>query len=163
MATRETVLRLKEKLAFDVHTPSGFDLVIDSGADPAEPLTGPTPMELQLVALGGCTGMDAISILRKMRQDVVDYQVRLTSTRASDHPKVFTSVQLTHAVRGRDLSEPNVRRAIELTMARYCPVFHMLYPAVDISERYEIIDEATGAVTAGDVPVPPQERTRSAS
>lgn len=163
MAHGETVLRLKEKLAFDVHTPSGFDFVIDSGVDAAEPLTGPTPMELQLVALGGCTGMDAISILRKMRQDVTGYEVRLTQTRATAHPKVYTAVQLTHALRGRNLSEANVRRAIELTMARYCPVFHMLYPNVEISERFEITDDASGAVTAGDVPVPPQERARTAS
>jgi hypothetical protein len=62
-----------------------------------------------------------------------------------------------HVVRGRELSEPNVRRAIELTMLRYCPVFAMLHPTVDISERYELIDEETGAVTAGDVPMPEPE------
>jgi putative redox protein len=158
MATSQTTLHHKDGLKFQARTSSGFTLQLDSRVTPDEPLSAPTPMELQLVALGGCTAMDAISILRKMRQDVTDYDVRITHTRATEHPKVYTSIQLTHVVRGRDLSEPNVRRAIELTMARYCPVFAMLSPTVDISERYELVDEETGAVTAGDVPVPPPER-----
>ena len=150
----EAVLHLREKLQFIATTPSGFQLAIDSALTPDDRLTGPTPMELQLVALGGCTAMDVISILRKMRQDVVDYDVKLTHTRAQEHPKVYTSVQLRHVVRGRNLSEENVRRAIELTMARYCPVFAMLHPTVAISERYELIDEATGATKSRDVPMP---------
>ena len=150
----ETVLHLQEKLRFMATTPSGFRLVLDSVATPDEQLAGPTPMELQLVALGGCTAMDVISILRKMREDVTDYDVGLTHTRAAEHPKAYTSIQLRHIVRGRDVSEANVRRAIELTMIRYCPVFAMLHPTVAISERYELIDEVTGAVTAGDVSLP---------
>ncbi len=157
MPNRETVLHLKDGLKFEAHTPSGFDFTIDSIVTPEEKLTAPTPMELQLVALGGCTAMDTISILRKMRQDVTDYDVRLTSTRATEHPKRYTSVQLTHVVHGRDLSEPNVRRAIELTMTRYCPVFAMLNPTVDITERYELIDESGGATITGEVPLPAAE------
>lgn len=154
MAARETVLHLKDGLKFEAHTPSGFDFTIDSFVTPESSLTAPTPMELQLVALGGCTAMDTISILRKMRQDVTSYDVRLTHTRAPEHPKRYTSIQLTHVVRGRDSSEPNVRRAIELTMTRYCPVFAMLHPTVDITERYELIDEAGAATITGDVPFP---------
>jgi putative redox protein len=155
MAARETVLHLKDGLKFEARTPSGFDFLIDSIVTPEETLTAPSPMELQLVALGGCTAMDTISILRKMRQDVTDYQVRLTHTRAPEHPKRYTSIQLTHVVRGRDLSEPNVRRAIELTMTRYCPVFAMLHPTVDITERYDLIDEAGGPTITAEVPLPP--------
>jgi len=153
-AGRETVLRLNDGLRFTATTASGFEVELDSAVDPAGPVSAASPMELQLVALGGCTAMDVISILRKMRQDVVDYDVKLTHTRAQEHPKVYTSVQLRHVVRGRNLSEENVRRAIELTMARYCPVFAMLHPTVAISERYELIDEATGATKSRDVPMP---------
>jgi putative redox protein len=158
MPTHETTLHLKHGLTFEARTPSGFQVLLDSVAAPEATLAAPTPMELLLVAFGGCTAMDTISILRKMHQDVTDYDVRLTHTRATEHPKVYTSVQLTHVVRGRDLSEANVRRAVELTMARYCPVFAMLHPTVEISERYELIDVATGATTSADVPVPPPER-----
>ena len=110
-----------------------------------------TPMELQLVALGGCTAMDTISILRKMRQDVTAYDVRLTSERAAEHPRVYTSILMTHEIRGRGISEANVHRAIQLTMMRYCPVFAMLHPTVDMRERYEITDDDSGAVVSGDV------------
>ncbi|MDP9238564.1 MAG: OsmC family protein [Chloroflexota bacterium] len=146
----ETILRLDDGLRFVATTPSGFNLTLDSRAGPRELVAGPSPMELQLVALGGCTGMDVISILRKMREDVEDYSVRLTHTRAADHPKVYTTVQIEHRLRGNALREENVRRAIALTMTRYCPVFAMLFPKVTISERFEIVDAATGAVLAGE-------------
>ncbi len=162
-SNKQTVLHLRENLRFEATTPSGFRVDLDSAATPDERLAAPTPMELQLVALGGCTAMDVISILRKMREDVTDYDVKLTNTRAAEHPKVYTSIELTHVVRGRNLSEPNVRRAIKLAMARYCPVFAMLHPTVTITERYELIDEETGAVTAGDVPMPQPEADAAAA
>jgi putative redox protein len=147
---RETVLRLTDGPRFTATTASGFEIELDSAVDPDAPVSAPSPMELQLVALGGCTAMDVISILRKMRQDVTSYEVRLTHTRAPEHPKVYTSVQIRHRVRGSGVGEANVRRAIALTMTRYCPVFAMLYPKVAITERFEITDDQTGAVVAGE-------------
>lgn len=153
------VVRLNEGLRFTATTAGGFSIEADSRVDPLETPEAPSPMELQLAALGACTAMDTISILRKMRQDVTAYDVRLSHTRAAAHPRVFTAIQLRHTVRGRSIAEANVRRAIELTMTRYCPVFAMLSPTVAISERYEIIDDASGAVV-GEGEVPP---TSSAS
>lgn len=147
---REMSLQLQEGLHFKAFTPSGFELDIDSRLTPEERLAGPKPMELQLVSLAGCTGMDVISVLRKMRQDVTSYELSVMSTRQKEHPKVYTSVELLHRVRGRELSEANVRRAIELSMSRYCPVFAMLYPKVDIRERYELIDEDSAVVVEGE-------------
>jgi putative redox protein len=145
----ETRLHLVEELRFVATTSNGHVIQLDSNAD--GPPTAATPMQVQLVALGGCTAMDTISILRKMRQDVTAYDVRLTSERAGDHPRVFTSILLTHEIRGRAIVEASVRRAIQLTMVRYCPVFAMLYPRVDIHERYEVTDEGTGAKVTGEV------------
>ncbi|MBI5285735.1 MAG: OsmC family protein [Chloroflexi bacterium] len=157
----ETVLHLEDNLRFAATTASGFKIDIDSPAGGGA-LAGPSPMELQLVALGGCTAMDTISILRKMRQDVTRYDVKLTNTRAEEHPKRYVAIELTHVVHGRGLSEANVRRAIELTMTRYCPVFAMLHPTVAITERYELVDEATGATTIGEVPLPDEAAAESA-
>jgi putative redox protein len=153
-AGNETVVRLHRDLQFTATTPSGFHVELDSVVNAAGALAAPTPMEIQLVALGGCTAMDVISILRKMRLDVVDYQVHLTNERAAEHPKIYTSIALRHVVRGHDLSEANVRRAIELTMTRYCPVFAMLHPTVAITERYELIDESSGTTVSGEVTLP---------
>jgi putative redox protein len=146
----ETTLRLQDGLRFVATTPSGFDVTLDSRVESPDEAAGPSPMEVQLVALGGCTGMDTISILRKMREDVTGYSVGLTQRRAADHPKVFTSIQIEHRFRGNGLREANVRRAIALTMTRYCPVFAMLFPKVAITERFEIIDDGSGVVIAGD-------------
>ena len=145
----ETRLHLVDGLRFTGTTRTGHTVSLDSTEDGVA--SAATPMELQLVALGGCTAMDTISILRKMRQDVTAYDVRLTSERATEHPRVFTSILMTHEIRGRDIVETNVHRAIELTMIRYCPVFAMLHPTVDVRERYEITDEDSGAVVSGDV------------
>jgi len=151
---RETVVHFRDNLRFTATTPSGFDVDLDSSATPDGPLSAPTPMELQLVVLGGCSGMDVISILRKMRQDVTAYDVRMTNLRATEQPGAYTSIDLLHAVRGRGVGEANVRRAIELSMTRYCPIYAMLHPTVDVTERYEIIDETTGATVTGVVELP---------
>jgi putative redox protein len=147
----ETRLHLVDGLHFAGTTPSGYVVDLDSNVDGSP--VAPTPMELQLVTLGGCTGMDAVSILRKMRQEITGYDLRLTSTRAAEHPRVYTSILLVHEVRGRAVSEANVRRAIGLTMTRYCPVFAMLHPKVEIREQYEITDEDSGLVTRGEVSI----------
>jgi putative redox protein len=143
-------LRLEEGLRFIATTGSGFDVALDSRSD-IESMTAPSPMELQLVALGGCTAMDVISILRKMRQDVASYEVKLTGERALEHPRVYTTVTIDHSLRGTGIGRDQVHRAIELTMARYCPVFAMLYPTVAIQERFQITDEGSGATIDGVV------------
>jgi len=138
-------------LVFTATTKAGFTLKLDSTtAD--HTAAAPSPMELQLMALGGCTGMDVISVLRKMRQDVTAYDVTLSGERAAEHPRLYTSIVMTHRVRGRDLAESSIRRAVGLSMDRYCPVFNMLYPRVSIREQYEILDDATGTTHQGDVP-----------
>jgi putative redox protein len=154
MTNRETVVRFREDLHFTATTPSGFAVDLDSSTTPDGALSAPTPMEMQIVALGGCSGMDVISILRKMRQDVASYDVHLTNVRASEQPGAYTSIDMLHAVRGRNVGESNVRRAIELSMQRYCPIYAMLHPTVAITERYEIVDEATGATITGVVDLP---------
>jgi len=124
---------------------SGHTLLMDSGAAVGGRGEGPLPMEAVLLAFGGCTGMDVISILRKMRQDVTAYEVRLVGDRTEQQPTVFTDITVEHVVRGRNLNADNVRRAVELSVVRYCPVSAMLSKGgVQITERYRVIDEATG-------------------
>lgn len=151
MSAPEIHLRLLEKMQFLAETPSGQSLRLDTSPDGGGEDAGMRPMEVQLVALGGCGAMDIISILRKMRQDITAYDLALTWERAAEHPKVYTKVWMTHAFTGNGIVEGNVRRAIGLSMERYCPVYAMLSPAVAITERYKIVDAATGAVIEGAV------------
>jgi putative redox protein len=104
-----------------------------SGLD--EPGQGATPMELLAVSLAGCTAMDVVSILQKMRQPLEAFRVEVNGERAGEHPKRFLSVQVVYYLKGA-LDEKKVQRAIALSEAKYCSVEATLRPAVPISSRY---------------------------
>ena len=101
---------------------------------------GPGPMELILMGLGGCTGMDVISILRKKRQQVTNFEVKLEAGRAPDHPHVFTDITINYIVHGRQVDPKAVLRAIELSRDKYCPAMAMLSPTTNITHQFEIIE-----------------------
>ena len=104
-----------------------------------------------MASLGGCTGMDVISVLRKMRQDVSGYEVRVSGERAPEHPRIFTSIQVEHVVRGRNLNEQMVKRAVELSATRYCPAAAMLGHAARLDNSYRIIEADTGEERVGSL------------
>lgn len=121
-------------LMFEGTTPNGrADLA--SGLDPEG--SGSRPMELLAMALGGCTAMDVLSILQKMRQPVEAFSVEVGGAQAEDHPKRYTSLEVVYRLKG-DLDETKVARAIELSETRYCSVEATLRPGVPITSRYEI-------------------------
>jgi putative redox protein len=131
-------------MTFRANTASGHTVVLDSSPDVGGTGSGATPMELLMASLGGCTGMDVISILRKMRQNVTSYEVRVSGERATEHPKIFTAIEVEHVVRGQTLKPELVKRAVELSATQYCPAAAMLGHAAHISHSYRIIDEQTG-------------------
>lgn len=131
----------KEKLAFAGETNSGFHIPLDADSEAGGTNSGPRPMELIALGLAGCTAMDVISILRKKRQDVTRFEVRVDAARAEEHPKVFTNAVITYVVAGRGVEEAAVLRAIELSATRYCPAQAMLGAVVPMDLRYEIYEE----------------------
>ena len=148
--TLEGRVELVDGMTFRGVSRSGHTVLMDADAAAGGREQGARPMEVVLLAYGGCTGMDVISILRKMRQDVSGYEVRLVGDRTDQQPTVFTDVTVEHVVRGSNLNVDNVRRAVELSATRYCPVSAMLRKGgVRISERYRAIDEATGQEQTG--------------
>lgn len=121
-------------LRFEGVTPNGrVDLA--SALDPGG--SGCRPMELLAVALGGCTAMDVLSILEKMRQPVEALSVDVSGARAGEHPKRYTSLEVVYRFKG-DLDEAKVARAIELSETRYCSVEATLRPSVPITSRFEV-------------------------
>lgn len=137
-----------QDMTFSATSSSGHTITLDAAPEVGGKEQGPRPMELLLLGLGGCTGMDVISILRKMRQDVTGYEVVLKAERASDHPKVFTRILVEHVVRGRNLNADAVRRAVELSATRYCSASAMLGKVAQIEEAVRVVDDATGAAEA---------------
>jgi putative redox protein len=96
-------------------------------------------MELLLVGLAGCTGMDVISILRKKRQHVTGYEVAVHAERAEDHPMVFTTITVEHIVTGYHIDPDAVARAIELSESRYCGAGAMLGRSAKLTHTYRLV------------------------
>lgn len=138
-------------MAFDATSTSGHTVKLDSAEDVGGRNLGFRPMELIAMGLGGCTGMDVISILRKMQQQVSSYQVKVEGVRADEHPKVYTDLTVEHVVTGTNIAEKSVRRAVELSATKYCPASAMLSKAAKVSHRYRIVDEQSGLETTGSL------------
>jgi putative redox protein len=119
-------------------TPSGHAQVLETNSERA---SAATPLELLLIALGSCTAVDVIGILRKKRQDVTDYRVEVRGLRRDGHPRAYTRMELRHFVRGRKVSEKAVAAAIEISETKYCSVAATLRPGVEIVTTYEIAEE----------------------
>ena len=93
-----------------------------------------------LVSVAACTAADVISILLKKRQDVVDYNVEVTATRAEDHPRKFLTFHVHHIVHGRGVSEQAVAQAVELSDTKYCSVAATVRPTAEVTTSFQIID-----------------------
>lgn len=122
---------------FNGLTPSGHTVAIDTdrGRNSA-----PSPMELLLLALGSCTGVDVVSILRKKREELTDYRVEVRGHRREPHPRKYDRMEVRHIVTGRNISERSVAQAIQLSEQKYCSVAATLRPAAEIVSSYEIIE-----------------------
>jgi putative redox protein len=97
-------------------------------------------MELLLVALGSCTAVDVISILKKKREQVSAYRIEVRGERRSDHPRSYKRMEVHHVVTGRGVSEKAVSQAIELSETKYCSVAATLRPTAEIVSTFEIIE-----------------------
>ena len=133
----KSTVKYLDGMAFDATTGSGHKVQLDSSPDVGGSDRGSRPMELMLASLGGCTAMDVVSILVKMRQPLESFSVEVSGVRAEEHPKRFTSLEVVYRLKG-DLDERKVERAIQLSEERYCSVEATLKPALPITSRYEI-------------------------
>jgi putative redox protein len=138
--TQEARVVLEDGMHFVGYPPQeAFTIQLDSAEEVGGRGLGARPQSLMLVSLGGCTGMDVISILRKKRQDVTGLEVRVRGERADAHPRVYTHIWVTFVVSGHSIDSAAVERAIELSMTKYCPVAGLLKDVVPIETAYEIV------------------------
>ena len=117
---------------------SRIGIVLDAKPEHGGQGSGFNPTELILLSLGGCTGMDVISILRKKKQDVTGLEVHLKGLRAPEHPRRYTEIEF--LVRGRGISKKAVARSIELSQEKYCSVTASL--SARITSSFRIIEES---------------------
>jgi putative redox protein len=130
----------KSGLAFEGSSDSGHIVPLDGFAAVGGEGKGFRPMELMAVSLAGCTAMDVISILQKMKQDVTKFEVKVKADRAEEHPKVFTNIVLEYVVTGKNIDREAVEKAVNLSETRYCSSQAMLRKAVPIQSTITIIE-----------------------
>src|SRR6266567_5347353 len=131
-------------LVADMHfagTIDGFRIDLDASASTGGVGAGPQPHRLLLLAMASCTAMDVISILRKKRQQVSGLSVQVQGSRADQHPKVYTRIEVLYRVRGQNVDPRAVARAIELSVTRYCPVIAMLGKVAEVTTSYAVEEE----------------------
>lgn len=116
----------KGDIAFEGATPEGLKVMMDSHPEFGGKGRGPRPSELLLLALGGCTGMDVISILKKKRAQVESLELEIRGERSTEHPKVWTKIELVYELSGKDLKKEDIERAIQLSQEKYCVVANTL-------------------------------------
>lgn len=131
-----------EQATFVAESGSGHAVVMDGPPDMGGRNLGVRPMEMLLLGMGGCTAFDVIHILKKGRQQVTDCVADLEAERADEDPKIFTKIHVHFMVKGKELDEKRVARAVELSAEKYCSASIMLANGgVEISHDYEIIQE----------------------
>ena len=125
-----------EGLTFMGESASGHQILMDGNSGDKSP----SPMEMILLAAGGCSAGDVVSVVQKGRHAVSDCEVRFTSERAEEEPRVFTHINLHFIVSGSGLSDKAVARAVTLSAEKYCTVAMMLGKSVAITHSYERIE-----------------------
>lgn len=120
---------------------SGHAIVMDGNKEVGGNNTGLRPTELLLIGTGGCSGMDVISILKKKKQDVTGLEIVVNGKKADDHPRRFTEIGIEFIVKGRNISEEAVKRAVQLSMDKYCSVKATLEGSAKVTFTHRIIEE----------------------
>ncbi len=117
---------------------SGVCVNIDASKDHGGEGKGPSPMELMFMGVGGCTGMDVIDMLKKMRQDVTGLTINIRVNRADDHPKVFTKMFIEYHIYGNQIDTNSAERSIQLSREKYCSGIAMMRKTAEIEFKWTI-------------------------
>lgn len=126
----------KQNMAFET-TINGHSLVMDAASEFGGNDLGPRPKMLMLASLAGCTGMDVVSILKKMKIKFDDFKIRVEADLTDEHPKHFTKMHVIYEVKGNDLQLEKIQTAVNLSQEKYCGVSATLKKGIEVT--YEVI------------------------
>ena len=119
---------------------SGHTITMDGPPESGGENLGVRPMEMLLLGVAGCTMIDVVTTLKKMRQDLTHCETKISAERATDHPKVFTDIHIQFIIKGKDLDSKKVDKAITLSAEKYCSASIMLGETATITHDFEIIE-----------------------
>jgi len=122
------------KMAFDIELNS-HHFIIDADSEVGGENKGPRPKGLLLSSLVGCTGMDVVSILKKMKVEDYELKLNVEGELTEEHPKIYHTINLNYIFTGKDLPTEKLKRAVELSETRYCGVTEMLRKAATINTK----------------------------
>lgn len=137
----ESVARWAGGLKFEGSFSTGHPIILDGSSEHGGGDEGPRPVEMLLMGLAGCTGMDVIAILRKKRQNVSAFRVLVSGERREEHPRVFRSIHVVYELTGKGIDIEAARQAVHLSEEKYCSVSSMLRKAVGITTDVRILEE----------------------
>jgi putative redox protein len=119
---------------------SGHTITMDGPPESGGENLGVRPMEMLLLGVAGCTMIDVVTTLKKMRQDLSHLETKINAERATDHPKVFTNIHIQFILKGQNLDEKKVDKAITLSAEKYCSASIMLGETATITHDFEVIE-----------------------
>jgi putative redox protein len=140
MSTRTAYLKQIKGITFAGRTDSNHWITMDGPEDFGGCNAGIRPKELLLLSIAGCTASDVVSILKKKRASLEDFEINIKADITDEHPQVFTKIDLEYVLYGKGLNIEDVERAIELSQTKYCGVTAMLRKAVEINHTYRIVE-----------------------
>ena len=139
MAKQEVKVSWKDKMAFEAEV-NGHKIMLDAAEAVGGEDRGPRPKPLMLTALAGCTGMDVVSILKKMRVEVEDFDVTVEGDLTDEHPKQYYKMNVIYTFKGKDLPLEKLKKAVSLSEERYCGVSALYRKAIEVTSEIKIID-----------------------
>ncbi len=137
--TRQVAVKWIDGLKFVGTGYANHSIVIDGPAEAGGNDSAVRPGEMVLMALAGCTGIDVVSLLKKMRVPFDHFEIAITAETAEDHPKYFTKINVEYRVRGKNIPEDKLQRAIDLSRETYCSVSAQLRPSAELGYSYKIL------------------------
>jgi putative redox protein len=140
MATKTAVVKHIKGVTFLGKADSNHWVTMDGPEEFGGSNAGTRPKELLLLALGGCTGSDVATILKKKKIILDGFEMNISADVQETHPQVYTKINLEYVFYGKEISKEAVERAIELSLKSYCSVTAMLKNSVEINHSYKIIE-----------------------
>ena len=119
---------------------SGHSITMDGPTEIGGENLGVRPMEMLLLGVAGCTMIDVVTTLKKMRQNLTHCETKISAERADEHPKVFTDIHIHFIVQGKDLDSKKVDKAITLSAEKYCSASIMLGKTAKITHDFEVLE-----------------------
>jgi len=140
MANKEIVtVKWLDNMAFEAGI-NNHKIILDAERAVGGEDRGPHPKPFMLIALGGCTGMDVISILKKMRVEVEKFDLYIDGELTDEHPKQFTSIHVVYEFTGKNLPYDKIKKAVDLSEERYCGVTAVYKKVIDLTTEIKIIE-----------------------